>query len=289
VSAWKTGFDTAAIVSLCTPGIAVCGDGTSQPQCEQCDDGAANSDTTPDACRADCTLPRCGDRVVDGGEECDDGNTTSCDGCSVHCASELGLTCGDGIINAACGQHCDDANSIAGDGCDADCGLERIPGGGGGSRDCYIEWQVNNPANEPLYDKTGAISRVQRCVDGDSRCDFDGGVPDTCTFLVRVCTNGTNLPACRPSSRLFSWELRTPSAKKAAHDPALAAVRAAFQPVPGAIVGPSAADLCTGDVAVTVPLAPGRREHKLKLADRGVLYDGTSDKDTLTLICAPAP
>src|SRR6185436_16742974 len=32
---------------------------------EECDDGAANSDTTADACRTNCTLPRCGDGVPD--------------------------------------------------------------------------------------------------------------------------------------------------------------------------------------------------------------------------------
>ena len=290
VSAWHAGIDWANVVSLCTPGVAVCGDGTLHPQCEQCDDGVGNSDVAPDACRTDCTLPRCGDGVVDGGEECDDGNQESCDGCSRHCAIEPGLACGDGIANPACGQYCDDGNAIAGDGCDPSCALERIPGGGAAAGDCFVEWQVNNPANEPRYDKNGAINRLQRCVDGDPRCDFDGGVADSCTFLVRVCANNTDVPACRPGSRLFSWELRTPSAAKAASDPALAAIRGAFAAaVPGTIVGPSATNLCSGDVAVTVPLKSGRRENKLKLGDRAVLYDGAHDHDNLTLVCSPAP
>jgi hypothetical protein len=38
---------------------------------EECDDGAANSDTQPDACRTSCRLPFCGDLVVDTGEDCD--------------------------------------------------------------------------------------------------------------------------------------------------------------------------------------------------------------------------
>jgi cysteine-rich repeat protein len=40
----------------------------------------------PSACRPDCQLPRCGDRFTDGGERCDDGNTTSNDGCSGDCS-----------------------------------------------------------------------------------------------------------------------------------------------------------------------------------------------------------
>lgn len=50
--------------------VIVCGDGV-VAGIELCDDGPSNSDSRPDACRTDCTLPRCGDRVVDAGEEVD--------------------------------------------------------------------------------------------------------------------------------------------------------------------------------------------------------------------------
>lgn len=36
-------------------------------------------------CRSDCTLRVCGDRRLDGGERCDDGNTRDGDGCSADC------------------------------------------------------------------------------------------------------------------------------------------------------------------------------------------------------------
>jgi cysteine-rich repeat protein len=36
-------------------------------------------------CRLNCTIPRCGDGILDGGEVCDDGNTTAGDACSVNC------------------------------------------------------------------------------------------------------------------------------------------------------------------------------------------------------------
>ncbi|TFH23136.1 MAG: hypothetical protein E4H03_06880, partial [Myxococcales bacterium] len=52
----------------------VCGDGVVDENLgEECDDAGANSDTIPDACRTDCTLPTCGDGVTDTGEQCDDG------------------------------------------------------------------------------------------------------------------------------------------------------------------------------------------------------------------------
>ena len=44
---------------------------------------------TPSKCRLDCTIPACGDGILDGGEICDDGNTTSGDGCSANCTTLL--------------------------------------------------------------------------------------------------------------------------------------------------------------------------------------------------------
>jgi cysteine-rich repeat protein len=47
-----------------------------------------NSNLRADACRNNCSAPRCGDGVIDTGETCDDRNTTSGDGCSSSCSSE---------------------------------------------------------------------------------------------------------------------------------------------------------------------------------------------------------
>ena len=94
---------------------------------ETCDDGPQNSDEVPDACRNDCTAPRCGDGVVDveSGETCDDSNTRSGDGCSDHCVSEF---CGNGQLDA--GEVCDDGNIQAGDGCSPDCQSDESCGNG---------------------------------------------------------------------------------------------------------------------------------------------------------------
>lgn len=42
---------------------------------------------TPSLCRLDCTVPACGDTILDGGEICDDGNVLGGDGCAADCKS----------------------------------------------------------------------------------------------------------------------------------------------------------------------------------------------------------
>jgi cysteine-rich repeat protein len=289
VNVWQVGNrHYANVVSLCVPGTAICGDGVFDAFCEVCDDGPGNSDTTPDACRTTCERPRCGDGVTDGGEECDDGNATPCDGCSA-CRVDVGLGCGDGIAIPACGETCDDGNAVVGDGCAPDCRLERAPGGGPAPTDCFTAWSIDNPANEPLRDKTGAMSRAQECVDDDPRCDFDGGTPGSCTFHVRVCVNNTDLAACTPGTRLAGWTLRAPSASRAAHDVVAAAQRTALSSaVLPNVVGPSARDLCSPTAAMVVPLRPGGRAAKVTLKTDASLYTGERDIDKLRLTCFPA-
>lgn len=64
----------------------------------------------------------CGDGVYDPGEECDDANRSSRDGCSETCRLENPEFCGDG--EAGAGETCDDGNRKDGDGCSATCQIE---------------------------------------------------------------------------------------------------------------------------------------------------------------------
>jgi cysteine-rich repeat protein len=83
--------------------VAVCGDDFLS-RGEECDDG---NTADCDGCTGDCRLETgCGDGVSCGAEECDDGNVTSCDGC-FECVEEIGSLCGDGIVNDECGEECD--------------------------------------------------------------------------------------------------------------------------------------------------------------------------------------
>ncbi len=84
------------------------------------------------SCAGSCQRPApvCGDGVVQGEEECDDGNTKGGDGCAADCLSiRIGFTCIEGLpCDSVCGdaviagnEVCDDGNTKGGDGCAADC------------------------------------------------------------------------------------------------------------------------------------------------------------------------
>ena len=65
---------------------SLCGNGQVDSP-EQCDNGfVANNDTSPNACRTDCTKAHCGDGVIDSGEQCDNGfaNATGA-ACDTQC------------------------------------------------------------------------------------------------------------------------------------------------------------------------------------------------------------
>jgi len=104
-----------------------CGNGTVDPG-EQCDDG---NTTSCDGCDSNCKVSGCGNGVVCPPEQCDDGNGTNGDGCSSTCQLEL---CGNGMLNS--GEDCDPPGSItcppgspAGAflGCNADCTCPPLP------------------------------------------------------------------------------------------------------------------------------------------------------------------
>ena len=97
--------------------LAKCGNGTIEGA-EQCDDGAANSDSQPGACRTSCKRAWCGDGVLDTGEDCDgidlSGNTCSSEGfaigtlsCSATCKLDTSAcsSCGNGTLEGA--EKCD--------------------------------------------------------------------------------------------------------------------------------------------------------------------------------------
>ena len=134
---------------------AICGDGIIE-QGEQCDDGNTQSG---DGCSATCQKEAvCGNGVVEKGEQCDDGNTQSGDGCSATCQKEA--VCGNGVVEK--GEQCDDGNTQSGDGCSATCQKEAVCG-------------------------NGVVEKGEQCDDGNTQSG--DGCSATCQKEV-VCGNG---------------------------------------------------------------------------------------------------
>ena len=80
---------------------------------ETCETGAGLGKCTRGVCRGS----QCGNGVVDEGENCDVGITTTANKCRNDC--QKFLTCGDGIIDS--GEACDDGNENNSDSCTVEC------------------------------------------------------------------------------------------------------------------------------------------------------------------------
>ena len=70
------------------------------------------------------TVSLCGNNQMDPGEQCDDGNYVSGDGCTEDCFLNA-IACGDWDVDQ--GEQCDDGNTTGGDGCSATCQWEVTP------------------------------------------------------------------------------------------------------------------------------------------------------------------
>jgi cysteine-rich repeat protein len=98
----------------------LCGNGAVDAG-EECDPGASGKTA---ACDPDCSVPSCGDGLVNdlAGEACDDTLLVNGDGCTAQCKLER---CGNNMMDT--GEDCDDGNRRNGDGCDAFCETEPPP------------------------------------------------------------------------------------------------------------------------------------------------------------------
>jgi len=95
-------FSTSVIITVCGNGVLDAG--------EICDDGSSNGQYTYSAENKFCN--------------------TNCDGWAPYC--------GDGQVQSGYGEECDDGNNVSGDGCSASCKSEAPPGGGGGGGGVFV-------------------------------------------------------------------------------------------------------------------------------------------------------
>eukprot|EP01097_Dermamoeba_algensis_P003161 TRINITY_DN2268_c0_g1_i1.p1 TRINITY_DN2268_c0_g1~~TRINITY_DN2268_c0_g1_i1.p1 ORF type:complete len:857 (-),score=254.91 TRINITY_DN2268_c0_g1_i1:197-2767(-) len=155
---------------------------------EQCDNGLNNNDTIPDACREDCTLPRCGDGVADRlrGEVCDGGvNSEFCVNCSYP-------VCGDGVVSPSYDEQCDDGNTVDGDGCSSFCQSEC----GNGVFDGFEECDNGAFNSNSAPDACRLNCKRSTCGDGviDSFEECDNGARNSNTS--NQCRTNCRVPYC---------------------------------------------------------------------------------------------
>gem|GEM_PF-4985751 len=148
-------------------------------------------------------LNQCGNGIIEGQEQCDDGNSENNDGCSSECKVDEGWQCkgepshcvklnkcGNGIIEDQ--EQCDDGNSENNDGCSSECKVDEGWQCKGEPSHCVKLNQCGN----------GIIEGQEQCDDGNSEnndgcsseCKVDEGwqckgEPSHCVKL-NECGNG---------------------------------------------------------------------------------------------------
>jgi len=118
-------------------------------------------------------VPRCGNGVKDAGEQCDDGNATDTDACTIGCKS---ARCGDGAVQS--GETCDDGNKTDNDGCTNRCAL---PACGDGIVQKNEQCDTGGNNSDYLPNACRSNCAAPRCGDAvvDNGEECDGG--DACT------------------------------------------------------------------------------------------------------------
>jgi len=160
---------------------------------EECDCGKLNNDHTPNTCRTNCKLPKCGDWVQDSCEACDQGtrnSDTAPNSCRANCVLPF---CGDGVTDDLFHEQCDDGNNINGDGCNSNCKLECGNGVVEGNEQCDDGiYNSDTKANECRRN-----CQLYRCGDGviDLGEQCDNGRLNNNT-AQNACRLGCTLPVC---------------------------------------------------------------------------------------------
>lgn len=143
-SSLPSSSSAASSVSSCAGEGCACVDDSRCPSGMRCTEGR-------------CLRPFCGDRRIDQGEECDDGNRENADACTTACRRAV---CGDGYVQAD--EQCDmgEDNAQWPDMCRSDCAL---PECGDGIIDSNEECDDGNGDNDDLCSNSCAAFR---CGDG---------------------------------------------------------------------------------------------------------------------------
>jgi cysteine-rich repeat protein len=168
---------------------AACGDGFRWRGVEECE---PPSTTTCDATCLRIALPRCGDAILDPGEQCDDGNVSNKDDCPTSC---LEAVCGDGFLHTKGTppfEQCDDGNTAPGDGCSGGCLVECGNG------------MIDGACSEGAVGAACSVDADCDTAPGNGRCvgeACDPGAALLCGALPPVCSNVCQYAACGNDAR----------------------------------------------------------------------------------------
>lgn len=239
--------------------IPRCGNTIVEPG-EQCDDGALNANLPGSRCRVDCTLPKCGDSIMDTsrGEQCDDGPNNS-NLPNAHCRMDCSIPkCGDGFIDTSRGEQCDDGPNNA-NAPNARCRL-----------DCVM----------------------QRCGDGvtDQGEECDAGMANSDLPNAR-CSKSCTLPKCGDGV-IQPGEQCDAGANNSNEPNAFCRLNCALPKCGDSIVDPSRGEVCdVGPNNSDLPGATCRMNCTMPKCGDGVIQanedcdDGTKNSDTRPNAC----
>lgn len=188
-----------------------------------CFDGVQNQGETGVDCGGPCSAcgspPVCGNGVIEAGEQCDDGNQVSTDGCRNSTAvagpctipngwvcdnqaptvpNTFGCTncvnsCGNGVFNPICGEECEDGNFDATDSCDVtnenSFGFCSLTFCGDGVRQTDNGENTGGPLNDGNEECDGSDFGTATCDSVGPSPPYLGslGCTSSCTFDISGC------------------------------------------------------------------------------------------------------
>ena len=222
----------------------------------------------------------CGNGVIEVTEQCDDGNTVSCDGCSDHCRREI---CGNRVVD--CGEQCDDGPgtvSRATRAARAALGT-RPPAASLAARPRVIAWPSGRSRRASWRSRATGSRPTNRPASTTTRA-----ATSTLRRATAASTSGSAWAATTPrlgcaASAVASLGLRRPSASQTAAAAARQVSLDAFGRLPLPTAAPGEA--CSGRVDLDVPA--GRK--RLVVSADAFTTEGLRDRDSIKLTCVPAP
>ena len=169
--------------------------------------GDGDGDMTGDG---DGDAAECGNGEVEEGEECDDANDVDDDACTNACTLPV---CGDGIVQVDLGETCDDGNTLSGDTCTSMCHDPGTPlwevavDIGDDSADIGYEVELDSEGNINVLMTTDGDFRLAE-FDDEGSLVWDFAALDTEEPNLAICPDdslliGGNFNGAQAATRLY--------------------------------------------------------------------------------------